>query len=136
MVHRHATHEVRFDEGLGRSGGEDTDFFTRLHSGGARFASAPAAIVYEDVVPERLSMRWLATRAFRSGQTHARRFLPGVAARVPALILASAKCLYCVATALTGAGSSTRWRRALVRASLHAGSACRLCGLREGRLYG
>ncbi|WP_221230596.1 glycosyltransferase family 2 protein [Brevundimonas variabilis] len=136
MVRANALAGQRFDEALGRSGGEDTDLFTRLHKQGARYGVAPKAIVFEAVASDRLNTRWLATRAFRSGQTHARRFLAGINTRTRAFAVAAAKCLYCMALTLLYAGSPSQWRRAWVRASLHAGAAARLCGFREGRLYG
>lgn len=136
LIRREAVGDARFDEALGRSGGEDTDFFTRLYTGGARFAAAPTAIVFEDVAPGRLSTRWLAIRAFRSGQTHARRFLYAGGARATAFGIALAKCLFCLVLTAVNAGSGARWRKAWIRASLHGGVVARLCGVREGRLYG
>lgn len=136
LIRTEAIGVARFDEALGRSGGEDTDFFTRLYARGARFAAAPSAIVFEDVAPNRLSTRWLAARAFRSGQTHARRFLSGPWLRVQAGAVALSKCFFCLILTAVSAGSATRWRKAWIRASLHGGVVARLCGVREGRLYG
>lgn len=136
VVRRAALGGLTFDVSLGRSGGEDTDFFTRLHRLGRRFTDAPEAIVTEEVTADRLTTRWLATRAFRSGQTHARRYLGGAPARVSAALTASAKCAYCLGVTVLNAPSAARWRRSWVRACLHAGAVSRLLGLREGKLYG
>lgn len=136
LVRRASLGAARFDEALGRSGGEDTDLFTRLYADGARFGAAPAALVFEDVAASRLSTRWLAARAFRSGQTHARRFLSSMVTRVTAGVSALAKCAFCLILTVVNAGSGSGWRKAWVRASLHAGVVARLCGIREGRLYG
>ena len=136
MIRAQALVGQKFDEALGRSGGEDTDLFTRLHRGGARYGAAPAAIVFETVASDRLNTRWLVTRSFRSGQTHARRFLASTGMRTRACAVASAKCLYCLGLTLLNANSASRWRTAWIRAALHAGAVARLCGFREGRLYG
>ena len=136
MIRRAAIGDLRFDVSLGRSGGEDTDFFTRLHRKGLRFTEAPQAVVSEEAVPDRLRIGWLATRAFRSGQTHARRYLGTPATRLAATAKALAKCAYCLSVAAWNAGSPVRWRKSWVRAALHAGAVCRLVGVREGRLYG
>ncbi|WP_296479167.1 glycosyltransferase [Roseinatronobacter sp.] len=60
--------ELRFREDLGRSGGEDTDFFFRLGRKGFRFAICEQAIVHEVVDPRRLRLRWLADRRFAEGR--------------------------------------------------------------------
>lgn len=57
----------RFDEAFGRSGGEDTQFFSRLEAAGARFRGAPRARVAEGVEPGRLNPTYLLGRAFRQG---------------------------------------------------------------------
>lgn len=62
-----------FDPSLGLTGGEDTDLFLRLLSRGAKLVWCDAARVYEDVPLNRCTMRWLLQRAFRGGQTTARR---------------------------------------------------------------
>lgn len=135
LVKRAVIGARRFDPDLGRSGGEDTDFFTRLHAGGARFASAPDAVVREAVSEERLSLSWLLKRAFRSGQTHARRHLQPHGRRAAEAVVALIKSGACVALAAANVGSAPGWRRALVRGALHVGVLARLAGVREGRLY-
>jgi succinoglycan biosynthesis protein ExoM len=56
-----------FDPALGRSGGEDTDLFERLHRKGARLVRCQEAWVEEHVPSERLRWQWLIRRAFRTG---------------------------------------------------------------------
>ena len=102
----------------------------------ARLAAAPDAPVTEAVDPARLTLAWLARRAFRSGQSHALRFLGSPARRVAAVPPAAAKAAACLALAALGAVDPAAWRRQLVRAALHAGVVSRLLGLREGILYG
>lgn len=135
MVLRSSIVDHRFDLSLGRSGGEDTDFFTRLHAQGRRFVAAPEAQVSEPVGPERLHLDWLVKRAFRSGQTHARRFLGTPAGRARALPKTATKALVCVAMATLAVDSPARWRKSLVRAALHAGATARLLGWKERWLY-
>ena len=135
LVKRVVIGERRFDPDLGRSGGEDTDFFTRLHADGARFAAAPGAVVRETVGQERLRLSWLLSRAFRSGQTHARRHLTPGSRRVMQAGFALAKACACAAMALLRLASPAGWRRALTRGALHVGVVARLAGVREGQLY-
>ena len=135
LVKRAAIGGRRFDPALGRSGGEDTDFFTGLHADGARFAEAPDAVVRERVGEERLRLSWLLQRAFRSGQTHARRYLTPGSRRVARAGIVLAKVGACGGLAMANAASPAGWRRALTRGALHLGVVARLAGLREARLY-
>ena len=59
-----------FDPAFGRSGGEDTDFFARLHSCGLKIVVAAEAIVRERVPAERLSAGYLRMRALRAGHSY------------------------------------------------------------------
>jgi succinoglycan biosynthesis protein ExoM len=58
---------LRFDPGLGRSGGEDSDYFARMVLMGGRIDYAPDARVTEPVAPDRLSFGWLARAALPDG---------------------------------------------------------------------
>lgn len=72
-------HGLRFDVGLGRSGGEDTIFFHSMRGCGATLAFAAKAVAFEDVVGGRATVGWIARRRYRAGQTYAlmlRRFSP------------------------------------------------------------
>lgn len=128
----------RFNLALGRSGGEDTEFFTHMHRMGGKIAYAPAAWVHEPVPAKRAAFSWLAKRRFRSGQTHGRLIegRPGPIGTITRLALASAKSGYC---ALAGAGlflSPVRRNRYVLRASMHAGVVSGLLGVREIEQYG
>lgn len=54
---------LRFDPAFGLSGGEDTDLSRRAHAAGLKQLWVPAAIVTEEVPPERLSGSYVAERA-------------------------------------------------------------------------
>jgi glycosyltransferase involved in cell wall biosynthesis len=49
-------------------GGEDDYLFAVMKQAGARFVWAPEALVYEDPVPERLTLKYAMARAFAYGQ--------------------------------------------------------------------
>ncbi len=53
---------------FGRIGGEDTEFFFRMHKNNARMIWCDSAIVYEPVDRARMNAVWLGRRAFRCGQ--------------------------------------------------------------------
>lgn len=134
LVRRAAVGAERFLVALGRSGGEDTEFFSRLHRRGARFRSIPGAVVREPTANDRLSLDWLARRAFRAGQTHARGYV-AAGKRWPGLAAASAKAAACLAACAVLAPDEVRWRRAWVRAALHRGVVSRLLGAQDLQLY-
>ena len=125
----------RFDLALGRSGGEDTEFFARLSLRGLIINAAPDAWVSERVRTERASLRWLVIRSFRAGQTHARLLVSSGGGRLKAAAPAAAKLLFCILLALLKAGSSAGWRKSAVRGALHAGVIAKLCGLDDLQLY-
>lgn len=62
----------RFDPAYGLSGGEDADFFYRLHCAGKRMVWCDEAVVTEHVPTNRLTPTWVRQRGFRSGQSYAR----------------------------------------------------------------
>jgi glycosyltransferase involved in cell wall biosynthesis len=57
-----------FDTSRNRIGGEDDLLFGAMQAAGARFVWAPAAWVWEDPVPARLTLRYTLARAFAYGQ--------------------------------------------------------------------
>jgi succinoglycan biosynthesis protein ExoM len=61
-----------FDPGYGLTGGEDLDWFYRLHLAGKRLVWCAEASASEPVPPARLQLRWVRRRAFRGGQTYYR----------------------------------------------------------------
>ncbi|WP_255720143.1 glycosyltransferase family 2 protein [Acuticoccus kalidii] len=130
---------ARFRPDLGRTGGEDTEFFARAFRLGARIVEAPDAIVSERVDARRQSLGWLMKRKFRSGQTHG--LLLAQAARGPvgqgrSLALAGAKCGVCTVAALAMLPFARRRISWTLRASLHAGVVAQLLGMRTLVQYG
>lgn len=61
---------IRFDPSFGRSGGEDTDFFNRLHIAGAKIVAANEAVVVESIPRGRLQPSYLRRRAVRAGHSY------------------------------------------------------------------
>lgn len=134
LVRRSAMGGQQFAEHLGRSGGEDTDYFTRLHTNGSRFVAANAAIVREPTAEDRLSLSWLSRRSFRAGQTHARNYLQ-TGRRAEGILIAGSKALMCTAASGLLFFDNVRRRRLWVRAALHYGVVARLSGARDVELY-
>ena len=54
----------------GKTGGEDTEFFFRLWFNGAKLDVTEAAVVYEKVDPNRMNLKWISNRKFRSGMSY------------------------------------------------------------------
>ncbi|WP_426123828.1 glycosyltransferase [Pararhizobium sp. PWRC1-1] len=127
-----------FNLALGRSGGEDTEFFTHMHRMGGKIAYAPAAWVEEPVPAKRATFSWLAKRKFRFGQTHGRLIDAGTGAagKIRALALAAAKSGFCALAGVILFFSPVRRNRYALRASMHAGVVVGLLGVREIEQYG
>ncbi len=128
----------RFNLALGKSGGEDTDYFTHLHRSGGKIAYAADAFVEEPVPPARARLSWLARRRFRMGQTHGRLLAgPAPMAKRPAqLALAAMKAGFCLLAGLACAPFAIQRNRYGLRAALHIGVVSGLIGVREIRQYG
>lgn len=127
---------LRFRAELGRSGGEDTDFFHRLHALGGKMAFAPDAVVTEPVPPARASFNWLAQRRLRSGQTHGAWLASEQRGGPVAMGLAALKVVASLALAAVSLPSASAWRRQVLRATLHLGVISGLSGARQQHLYG
>jgi succinoglycan biosynthesis protein ExoM len=97
LIRRGAIGTVRFAPALGRTGGEDTDFFHRLHKAGAVLVATDDARAYEEVPPDRLKLAYIRRRALRSGQSYAQFRLRGQRGTSPSGLVfhldAAAKCL-------------------------------------------
>lgn len=114
---------LRFREGLGRTGGEDTLFFRQMAAAGGFIVYRPASVVYETVPAQRATMAWVRRRKYRSGQVHGllcREFEPVryrklVATAGAKLVLSAAMALLTI----PGTDASRRWT---ARAFLHAGA--------------
>lgn len=65
---------LRFDPAFGGTGGEDTDFFYRLHLAGRRMVWCDEAIAHVAVPAARLTLAWMRERGFNGGQNWARIF--------------------------------------------------------------
>ncbi|CDM59941.1 glycosyltransferase [Rhizobium favelukesii] len=128
----------RFNLALGRSGGEDTEFFTHMHKVGGKIAYAAGAWVEEPVPPGRAAFSWLAKRKFRFGQTHGRLIGNQATAmrKAKQLGLAMAKSGFCALVALLFLFSPVRRNRYALRACLHIGVVVGLLGVREIEQYG
>jgi len=125
----------RFNLALGRTGGEDTEYFSQLHRAGGRIAYARDAIVYEPVTATRERFSWLAKRRFRSGQTHGR-LLAQRHAQLPQACLAATKAVFSFSAVLAFAAIPHRRNRQALRGLMHVGVVSGLLGLREIHLYG
>ncbi|MGP2490295.1 glycosyltransferase [Mesorhizobium sp. PUT5] len=124
-----------FDPALGRTGGEDTEYFSQLHRSGGRIAYARDAVVDEPVIAGRACFSWLAKRRFRSGQTHGR-LLAQRHLRLTQAGLAAAKAAFSLGAALVFVAIPDRRNRQVLRGVMHVGVVSGLLGLREIRLYG
>ncbi len=136
MRRREPFSSLRFDLSLGRSGGEDTEYFYRLHDLGGRIAFAPDATVYEPVPAERARLVWLMRRRLRSGQTYGMWLVRSSRSGWGALALASAKSGYCLVMATLNILFPVRSRRYLLRGTLHLGVVRGLLRARQASLYG
>jgi succinoglycan biosynthesis protein ExoM len=129
---------LRFDPALGRSGGEDLDFFYRLRDGGGRIGFAPDARALETVPDARANLGWLLARAFRAGQSHGARLTslkPRPLERLLQAGLAAGKLLACASGALVTLPRTTVRNRFITRGALHLGVMARVAGLKEIQLY-
>ena len=127
---------LRFNLRLGRTGGEDTEFFYRITDRGGQLAFAPEAWVYEPVPASRTGLRWLLKRRFRSGQTYGARLRAKNGNRLRAGALALAKAGFCLCLGLASFWSPVLWRQNLLRGTLHLGVLGGLFGARQAEHYG
>jgi succinoglycan biosynthesis protein ExoM len=131
-------HGLRFDPALGRSGGEDLDFFYRLRDAGGRIGFTEDAKALEPVPDGRASLRWLLARTFRAGQSHGARLTslkPRPLQRLTQAGLAAGKLLVCASGALITLPRTTIRNRFITRGALHLGVMARVAGLKEIQLY-
>ncbi|EPE97357.1 glycosyltransferase [Rhizobium grahamii] len=128
----------RFNLALGRTGGEDTEFFSHMHTDGGGIAFAPEAYVYEPVTESRAGLSWLAKRRFRFGQTHGRLLQEKNTGlqRLKQIGLAAAKAAFCYGAAVACIFSPIPRYRYALRGLMHTGVVIGLLGVREIRQYG
>lgn len=136
LMRRKAVGCLRFDPKFGRSGGEDTTFFAAMRGMGATMSYTADAVVDEPVTKSRSSLAWLTQRAYRSGQTYGLLRLGKGENRGKVAVLSLAKVMACFAMAGLTLWSPSRWRKAAVRAYLHAGVLGAAMGRAPLELYG
>lgn len=125
---------LRFRIDLGRTGGEDEDFFDRFRDAGGTLGFAPQAVCYERVAFARANLSWLLRRNFRAGQSHGARLLR-MRGRPQQMLLASVKAAWCAVRAGLALSGPVARNRYLVRTALHCGVLARLSGIREIAMY-
>jgi succinoglycan biosynthesis protein ExoM len=69
LIRRSSIGATRFHQAFNASGGEDVDFFHALLQRGARMVAASRAVAFEDVPLDRMTLRWILRRRFRTGHT-------------------------------------------------------------------
>lgn len=129
----------RFELSLGKTGGEDTEFFHRLHDLGVQIVYAEEALVVEPVLPQRANLTWLRNRRFRAGQTHASLVLKNGLSypkRASLMAVAFLKAFYCILSACFTLFKPDKWRANYLRGVLHIGVLYRAFGGEEIVLYG
>lgn len=130
----------RFRVDLGKSGGEDSEFFSAINRAGGHIAFAEKAIITEEVTENRATMSWLMQRRLRYGQTHGLLLLSsgtsGFTAHLKLIILASTKALFSLSMAVIMILKPDRMRFWLLRCALHTGVIVHLLGGRTLEIYG
>ena len=96
---------LRFDTGLGISGGGDTLFTRQIVAHGGRMLWSAEAVVTDIVPRARVTRRWVVLRAFRSGNSDS----------VTALLLASTRSARARARVLSTARGSARAANGLLQ---------------------
>jgi succinoglycan biosynthesis protein ExoM len=128
----------RFRMDLGKSGGEDTAFFSEVGWAGGRIAFAPDALITEAVVPERATLSWLLLRRFRFGETHGMLLMehgkPGAVRKITRIVTTSAKAAACFLAASLSVPRPDRARYLMLRGIVHMGAASWL--IRKSLLQG
>lgn len=115
-----------FDRQLGRSGGEDTDFFRRRLARGDTYVWCDEAPVWEAVPAQRLTRRWFLRRALLRGSVNGLR--TPVLSRAM-LRSALAALAYTSALPLLAPWRHDLFMQALVRDCDHLGRVFAACGL-------
>lgn len=131
---------LRFRHDLGRTGGEDTVFFSIIHKAGGIISFAPDALINEAVPENRATLSWLLKRRFRSGQTHGLLLIENnektAFIRLKQIFLTTAKAGFCALTSLALFWNAQKMYFWLLRTMLHIGVIFRLLGKRELEQYG
>lgn len=72
MLDRQVVGKLRFRESFGESGGEDTDFFYRLHKQGANIVWSDEARVHETIPASNATFSYLCRRFMKQGDVYLR----------------------------------------------------------------
>jgi len=130
----------RFRIDLGKSGGEDSEFFSAISRAGGHIAYAENAIVTEEVPDNRATMGWLIKRRLRYGQTHGLLLLAtgssGVTIRLRHALIAGGKALFSLCMALLSVIKPDQMRFWILRGALHTGVVMHLLGGDTLEIYG
>lgn len=114
--------DARFDLGFGRTGGEDVDFFFRLHRAGVQMAIADDAVVREPVAPKRMSFGWVLRRRHMTGAIYGACVAPDAPGkRYTVLFQSVLKAGYCGLRALVAVFDRSRCLFWTMRGSFHMG---------------
>ena len=133
-----AIRDLRFSEDRGRSGGEDTQFFHECFLGGAKIDETKAAVVYEPVHDNRLSLNWLVKNKFRSGITYGKVvvYRDGLLRNFLKFAASFVKVAFLLVMALLTFFSTATSRRHFVRAVFHSGIIAGYFSVKEAEYYG
>jgi glycosyltransferase involved in cell wall biosynthesis len=113
--------EALFDERMGLTGGEDTEFFQRFAKAGHAIVWCDTAIVYDAVPETRANLRWILARSYRMGACLAyiqRKTDPG-SVTVLRVLVHGARC---VAAGILRLAASVVGGRAAAAGALHLAS--------------
>ncbi len=91
MMRKTIAKAFRFDPRFNPTGGEDTEFFMRVHRAGHKIVWAMEALVTETISSERANLRWILNRSRSEANRHTRSCLrsqPGMATRAKRLLIA------------------------------------------------
>lgn len=134
-----ALKELRFRPSLGKTGGEDTVYFSSLHNSGGVITYAPDAIVTELVTTDREKLSWLIKRRFRSGQTHGLLLIEGnnnIKQYSKNIIEYLLKLVICIGVTFANFLRPAKMRFWLLRGAFHMGVIAKLLGKKEIIQYG
>lgn len=128
----------QFNLERGRTGGEDTEFFSNVFKAGGHISYEKDAIVEEIVPDNRASLNWLLNRKFRFGQTHGKLLLKNLSpmGKIKQTLIALSKVIYCLIFAILRVFNKPACYKNLLRGTLHVGTMSGLLNFSELTLYG
>ncbi|MGR3513606.1 MAG: glycosyltransferase family 2 protein [Paracoccaceae bacterium] len=132
-----AWNDQRFELSLGRTGGEDTEFFYRVGRLGADMTVAEDAIVEETIEPDRATLKYLTRRRFSAGHSYAVSMLQERRGRRAGIVaMAGLKAAFSFLATPFSILSPARWRFWLLRGVFHSGVVASSLKLRRAEHYG